>query len=194
MVTNWPGPYDMRFFYTVQGRDHVQKLNCSPTTDPAVGTALGDIDLELQGGGVVDAETAADDWADLMKTMFSDSGAVINRVELWKYDFESYNATYVNAHALLVDGTNVLATVPASQGVMTFRTTEGGVLKLNFLDTVFPAAIKEAFPAANAGINAIAGFVSNSTNWILGRDTSYPILALNWLPGQNERLFKEIYR
>lgn len=194
MAANFPGPYDMRFFYTVQGRDHTQKLNCAVQGTPNVGDDSSTIVLQTKDLVGVNMETAADAWAALIADQFNDTDAVINRVELWRYEPLSSDAIYVSSYQLGVDGTSAGATAPASQTISTFRTVEGGVLKINLMDTVFPGDQKEAYPAQYSSVNDIFDYVVADDTWILGRDTSYPVLALNWLPGINERLFKQIYR
>jgi hypothetical protein len=40
----------------------------------------------------------------------------------------------------------------------------------------------------------LLALVEGTDNWMLARDTSYPIAGMNYLHGQNERIFRKRYR
>lgn len=199
MVQNFPGPYELRFFYTTPESgltlNHVQRLNLNLTTQPNVGDAFVNINAVTRGGvATPDLATVVEDWLTLIDDEFSTTVSFPN-VELWEYTPLTFDAKFISAYSPTANaGVNAAPTIPAQQSIITFRTAEGGILKINLMETVRSAQQQQSFPTGTPSINAIATFVTGSTNWILARDTSYPISRLRWLPGRNEALFKKRFR
>lgn len=202
MATNFPGPYELRFFYStaVSGAatlTHVQRLNCDVSGTPAPGEDPGAVQITRRVASLDPAEDwmsfVAAEWANLLKP-YASSNMNIIRCELWKYAPESFEGEFVTVHPLAVAGTNGVAIVPASQVIHTFRTLEGGVLKINVMEASIAAGQQSPLSAAGSFQGALRDFVLSEANWILGRDTSYPFAAMTYAPGTNEALFKKRYR
>lgn len=193
MVTNFPGPYQADIFYTtlVSGvpLEHVAKLNVDCVGPLFPGQDFSTIEFVTKGAGPVNGLAAILDWADLMKAFFHTANT-IDRVELWSVAPESYDRTFISAADIGVDGTNVGATIPASQVIFTFRTSEGGIMRLNLMEASELPGRPQTLPNGFPTIDNVANFVVSDNNWILGRDTSYPVATIRYLPGQNEKLFK----
>lgn len=194
MADNFPGPYQMRVFYAVQGRSHVQNINCDVIGTPAIGTAFADITLVTKDAVGIAADTAVDEWVDLIDGRLATVDAVINRAELWKYTDLTDLSTFVSSYSIGVAGANGIATKPASELIMTFRTQEGGIMRIVIEESTAVVGAKQPYPPSDAGDQAIMDYVVASDTWMLAKDTSYPVVALNFLPGQNERAFKKLYR
>lgn len=193
MATNFPGPYQADIHYTTIVNtvplDHVAKLNVDCAGPLVPGMDFSGIDFVTKGAGLVNGLAAVLDWADLIKTQFA-ADTTINRVELWSVAPESFDRTFISTADIAIDGTHPNGTIPASQLIFTFRSQEGGIMRLNLMEATTLPAVPVAFPTGTASYNNIANFVTSDDNWILARDTSYPIAAIRFLPGQNERLFK----
>ncbi len=199
MAIQYPGPYDLRMFYTctVSGvpLNHVQKLNIDVLDDPAPGTAFSLITVVQKDDGPNNLETYVDDWVVLLKAAYPSTSFAINRFELWKYTAESFDASFVSVYEIGETGTGGASIFPAGQYIMTFRTLEGGIMKLSFMEQVATAiGITDPPPVAQTGMQAIADFVVSDSNAFLARDTSYPFALIAGYPGQNEALFKKRYR
>lgn len=193
-MANFSGPYQIRIFYTVAGRDHRQSINCDVQGSPVVGSDFSTITLETKDSVGVAADTAIDAWIDVIDGRFNLTDAVFNRAELWKYVPLSEDASYVATYAIGAAGNTAGATVPAGEIIMTFRTQEGGIMKVSFQDTSMPAGSSQAYPPTDGGDEDIMDYVVADDTWMLAKDTSYPIVPLALHPGQNERAFKKIYR
>jgi len=194
MAINYPGPWDMRFYYTVLGRAHVQKLNVNIVTGASSGLTFDAYEAETNGGGNYQLDTLADDWAELWADVMDDGEAELTHCELWKYTPDTFDAVFWATYPIARAGDVTTGTVPASQWITTFRTQEGGVMKVEFLDTVFQPGARQTYAGMSAQQKAITDFVISVGNPFLARDTSYPWVLLGSFPGQSEALFKEIYR
>jgi hypothetical protein len=198
MAQNFPGPYEMRFFYeaTVLARtfEHTFRLNVDCIGSPDVGDNSAGIDLETYIGGGRGMEDFADDLVNVIKTQFN-TGVTFNRVELWQYAASSFDATFITSYTQGISGTSGAATVPASQNIYTFRTSNGGIAKLDLRHTIGGTNPAVFYPTANAPIDAIFAEISDSaTGCALGRDNGKLVSPLKWLGGINEKLVRELYR
>lgn len=201
MVQNFPGPYTLRFLYSSgdlnPGGDfsHGEELNLDLTAVPDAGSAFADIDAKTKGGILTPAlNTLVEAWITLIAP-FWQTITTFGNVELFKNVPLSHEADFISSYTPTANlGTGVGSNTPASQGIMTFRSLEGGILRLNFMEVIFPAAASSLLPVGNTALDAMEAFVISDASWILARDTSYINSGLRWLPGINERLFKKRYR
>ena len=201
MADNFPGPYQVRILYgsgdlSPGGNiSHLASLNLDLTAVPSPGAAFTTINALTKGGVLTpQLDVAMEAWLTLIALMFeniTDFGIV----ELWSFVPDTFNATFISAYTPVANiGTSVQPNLAASQAILTFRTNEGGILRLNFMEAVFPPAASQLYPTLNVGLDAIFDFTASDASWILGRDTSYINAPLRFLPGQNERLFKQRFR
>ena len=199
MVQNFPGPFELRFSFTALAAtdplSHTQRLNLDLTSDPAPGTAFLDIDVVTRGGvATPDLETVVEAWLTLIAPRF-ETLTTFGIVELWKYSPLSFESTFISSrNPSKATGDDASATVKANQEIYTLRTVEGGIYRMNLMETVEPSVIVLAFTTGIAEVDAIFNFITSSVNWILARDTSYPFSSLNYLPGQNEKSFRQRFR
>jgi len=194
MALNFPGPYELRYFYTVDSRVHQLRHSLQLNDTPSVGDAFSTIiPIERDGDAVTSLNTHVDNFVAVFLPFLSSADGAVNRVELWKYTPSSFDAMYVSVYDISLAGTNVAATIPASQVIWTFRTQEGGILKITILDTTVGAGISLVPPLPTVAQN-IADYINNNNSIVLGRDTSYPFSVVGYYRGQNERLFKRLYR
>ena len=198
---NYPGPQQIRLFYTTAPTSfpsiqHEARYNIRISGGaPAPGTAFGSMTAALKGGGTLALNTYMDNWAILMKALMSNvANNTIDYAELWDYPALSNNGSFVSAYTMNVAGTTALPSLPAIQNMITFRTAEGGIMKLNFMEGWSGIGVIDTPPFAQAGFQAVADFVISANNAWLGADTSFPFAIKAMFPGQNEALFKKRYR
>lgn len=195
MAANFPGPYQLRIAYAVASRQHTQRLNLQLVSDVTPGTPFTNISVQNKSGGnagTLDVLMLA--WMTLCKPLFDDTLASFTGGELWKYTAGTNDAIFISSRDEAVVGTDAGNVNTASQGVLTFRTTNGGILRLDFMDINIIEAVSDFPPFVNATVTAIANFVTGATNWLYARDNSYPASARGWFAGKNEALFKKVYR
>lgn len=193
MATNYPGPYTLELSYTVSGQTHKMNLSCALTTDPDPGDIIGTLSLVTRGGGSSVLSVAVLAWVDLLKPFFN-TGAQFNEVNLWKNVALSFERIYIGSMLVDVAGTSATATYLSGQEIFTFRTVEGGQMRVTLMEGIQTPAASVSRAAAAGVRDALFDFVESTDNWILARDTSYPIVGIAFHPGQNEATFKQRYR
>lgn len=194
MALNYPGPYQVRIFYTVSSRVHVCALNVQMSVEGVAGDPFSDfIPLQRNGSAVTTLDTHVDNFVTVAK-VFLNSGQSFNYAELWKYTPDSFEADFISSYTIGVAGTAGAATKSASQMIWTFRTQEGGSMRVVLMDTVTDAGVTVPYGSMDTNTKALADAITGGTNVWIARDTSYPFNAISMFPGQNEALFKKIYR
>lgn len=196
MAENFPGPYTCRILYTTgtNNRQHLMTLNCDVDSEPSVGAAFSTFSFVQRDGTPIQADSAVDTWIALIDVLWEDITNFVS-AELWKHTPLTYLSSFKSSYSIGQPGTDAVnPTVAAGQTIYTFRTQEGGIMKLSFLETVTGAGVSRSYPTTFAPTDAVFDFVASDSNWILARDTSYPVSPLRWHPGTNEALFKKIYR
>ena len=193
MAINFPGPYEVELHYTVDGIEHDMRLNCQAVGVVTVGTVPSAIDLNTRNLGTVDLATAVDLFSEELIKLFS-STMSINGYDFYSYAPNSFVRTWLTAGGLSKSGVSGYPTIPAHQSTFTFRTQEGGVMRIVLLDDSASSNVRVPYAAAPTMFQTFMNHVTDPDNWILARDTSYPIAPMNWVGGQNEAVFKSRYR
>lgn len=203
MTLNYPGPYELRIAYTpdtlaATTLQHMQRVNVKLVEPAAQGQAFSAYNFEDINGVVTQTlDTLVEDWLTAIMAAFND-GTTVDSVELWKYptaqSFDSiFWATYQpTANA----GTSVSSGQAGNQSIFTFRSQEGGTMKVSLMEPVDAMAPPVAYAALSAVNKAIVDFVlgGDGVNYsapFLARDTSYPFAFNRLFVGQNESTFKK---
>lgn len=200
MALNYPGPYGLRMFYSTIVSNviiqHVAQYNIDLVEDPApVGDPFSGYTAITRDAANMALDDYCDAWVALLRPIFSNAaGNTIDYFELWRYEPESFDATFLSSYSIGLAGTSASALVVAAQDVWTWRTGEGGVMKLNFMETVHVAGVADTPPLASAPLIAIYDFVIGPDNAFIGRDGGMPFAMIARYPGQNEALFKQRFR
>jgi len=197
-MANFPGPYELRLFYAtnepINIASHVMRLSLRLAADPSPGTNFDSIQTLNKAGSPGNFLFA--DLTDLLTVFrpFYVPAVDIVRAELWRYPPQSFDALFVSAQALGLPGTGTGTTQIASQLIFTFRTSLGGIMKVDLRGTTVTPREKLSFPTAFAAFNNLAGYFLLPATPFIGRDNGVPIATLYALAGQNERAWKRVYR
>jgi hypothetical protein len=140
-----------------------------------------------------DLDAEVDAWIALLQPFYSSSQADFINAELWSYTPESFDADFVAAYDIGVSGSSGTTSVVAGQVICTFRTQEGGIMKLSLMEAVTVAGSPISPPYTGSLLALTNAIVLGTSPW-LARDTSYAIANIRTYPGQNEALFKKIFR
>ncbi len=198
MAANFPGPWQVRFNYTinlVKLRNHQHRLNFDVTS---VAGEIGEdftnwIPEERDGDAVATLDAVVDAYVDLWKVCFANTLTIVN-ADLYKYAVGTHDATWYSTKAIATVGTHASANRVDAQQIFTFRTTQGGIMRASWLEGNVDAGDTQQLPLTDAPWDALADyFVTDDVVWI-GRDNGYPIAFLGFHPGENERLFKDSHR
>lgn len=194
MALNYPGPYEVRIQYTVADRVHVQKLNCVVISSPDFVEDWSTKYFGNRGGTSTLMNTAVDTWVALMADLVNENLATIDYAELWKYQPGTNIAAYAGAYDISAPGEATIATAALTQAIFGFRTLEGNNMSIQIMEGVRLAGARVTYPNMNAQEQALVDHcLSNDMVW-LARDTSFPLAFRHLLVGQNEALFKRLYR
>lgn len=204
MALNYPGPLEVRLFYTTtsitsQPITHTMRLNCIPTPASVIepGTPPEDIGLTLRNAALpAQLDVAVTDWVNILAPIFDADDTVFDFYEVWAYEPQSFDGTFITTANLGVPGTNSGAGVgtAAGQDIYVFRTQEGGIMKINLMESKSGVGASNGYSQLAGPTLALVDYVLSNNNWIVARDTSYPIAFKRRFPGQNEALFKRRYR
>ena len=207
MATNYPGPYEIRIFYTVTyatggALTHEQRLNvvCAPEPDP--GTEFDAIYVQNAPLSTTTLDSVVDQWVTYIKTQFNSGSVSIDYAELWKYTAGTFLSEFVSSYTIGVAGTSGSSVVPCQQSIFVFRSKEGGIMKISLLETVNNL---NNVPIGYSGLSAaqkdIVDYVINvnfpssgAGNWFYARDTSQPFSFVKLYLGQFEKLYKKRFR
>lgn len=198
MTLYYPGPFEVRIGYTVTigslPINHVQRLNCDVTSNPAPGTAFSAITVTKQGGGTQNLNTAVDNWVLKLKAKYNGADCTITHAELWKYVANSFIASFISDYVINVTGTAGGGTMLAGQGIYTFRTVQGHTMKVSLMEPVLtPAAPVVYTNLFTADKDIVDRILASDNSWI-ARDNSFPFAFLRYFPGENEAIFKKRLR
>ena len=194
---NFPGPYQLRFFYntgvTGSAAEHVLALNLDLQSDPGAGQAMSTYTALLRSGGTKTCQQAASDFITLLRPLFSTAATFI-RTELWKYAPGTNNAQFYSTLASGLAGTGVSGGQAAVQQIYVFRTLGGGSFRITLVEGTRTSGTFFLYTDLDANEKALVDAIVATTNWAIGRDNTFPFGFIRMYPGQNERLFKDYFR
>lgn len=199
-VKNFPGPYQLRIFYSVTVSSvvlqHKLQLNCAPQTDPPPGTLFGAINIVNNVGGISTLQTETDFIIALLQPLYNIGATAFDFAELWKFEPGGEEASFVSAYTIGLAGSSGSTNVVASEDIFIFRTTEGGVMKVYLEECVNVPGPSVGYAGAGAPRQALIDYfnATPSAAFFLGRDTSYPFAFNLYHPGRNEAIWKKRYR
>ncbi len=192
-MPNFPGPYVITFEGTVSGQSHNYAINLKIDGDPSPGTSETAISTIRRDLSLVNVNTALQALIDLYKVRFSTDYS-FGGAQLWKVASQSFEKQFISTLSANALGTNAGTVELAHYSMYTFRTQEGGILKLTHLEDVENAKNQRTYAELGGGEQALVDFIISDQNWVLAYDTSYPIGFIRGSYGENEALFRKRYR
>lgn len=194
MALNFPGPYEVRINYTVSSRPHVAKLNCFVVGAPDYVEDWASEYFLNKGGTSTQMDTAMDTWVALMGDLLNSGVATIDFAELWKYEPASFVSSYAGAYDISVAATAAFSLQPYTQNIFSFRTLEGNNMSIQLMEGVRVPTSRVTYASMNEQEQALVDHcLSNDMVW-QARDTSFPLAFRHLLCGQNEALWKKVFR
>lgn len=199
MALNFPGPFEVRISYTTNETPvaiaaHQLRLSCNMSTIGDPGDPFSAfIPFERSGSAISNLETKVSDLMGVVRPLFV-AGVDFSVAELWEYTAGSFDAIFRSSLQISLPGTGAGTTTIAGQAVLTMRTTAGGVMKVDLRGTNFAPQTTITFPVSPGSLFNLANHFLASTNIWWGRDNSYPLAALRFLPGQNEKAWRTAFR
>ncbi|HET8671978.1 MAG TPA: hypothetical protein VFM05_15585 [Candidatus Saccharimonadales bacterium] len=197
MPLNYPGPFELRLKYTtnedVKINEHELRLSFQVSGGVLPGAAFNTIfPTQKDGGTLVNLANHLNSLMAVVDDHFNNT-TDFTAAEVWEYAPGTFDSVFRTAQSVALPGTSGTGTAAFSQSIMTFRTIGGGIMKVDLRGTIHLPGARQSFP--NAGIiQALANYIVGNTSIWWGRDNSYALAPLRWLPGSNEHAFKEVNR
>jgi hypothetical protein len=199
MAENLPGPYEIE--YELQGwvspaRSHVLRFFVAAVGSPAPGSLPTAVDIQKMGGATAKLNVVANQIWGFIRTIYHTSISAVGYT-LWRYVPGTLAKDFISAGALTTPaGTSGSPTTIAGQITLTFRSANGGVLKIVMLETVLGGDARITLIPNPVGIQAplIASYVLSADNVLLARDDAFPVAAMRDSRGQNERIWRDVFR
>lgn len=197
-MPNYPGPYEIEFTvvgFTSPTREHKVRMNVAAIGTPAPGTLPASITIQKAGGGTGTLAAVADQAWSFLRQFWPSSITCIG-YQFWKYVPGTYGKDFISTGTVTNPaGTGGGVTIK-HQLTLTFRSANGGILKTVLLETALGGDTQTALVPNGAGNAAQkwAAYMLSADGVALAADDGYPILALRDSRGENERIFRKIYR
>lgn len=186
MASNDLAPGFIRLYYTSNGHPHVQVLPISFDSTPVAGT---EPNLESRDGSAVAASAFMAAYLAVWRAIFPIATA-------WT-GFEVYSKEilgdpqYIWGDDLTIVGSNGSGVQSNSQVTYTFRTNQGGVMRLVAMEAAIATTVRAPLRTTLAAPNgAIATYILGATNCIIGRDGGFPISGIFITSKVNDALRK----
>lgn len=197
-MPNYPGPYEIEFTlggWTAPVREHKIRLNCAALGAPVAGTLPTAITIQKAGGGTATLDVVANQAWSFLRQFYPSSITAIGYT-FWKYVTGTHAKNFISTGTLTTPLGTGPAVVVKSQLTLTFRSANGSIAKTVLLETGFGGDAQIALVPNGAGTapQKWAAYVLSTDNIVLAADDGYPILALRDSRGENERIFRKIYR
>lgn len=198
-MANLPGPYEIEYQldgWTNPTRSHRLRFSCAIVGTPEPGELPEDVVVQKSGGGTDTLDVVADQMWSFLRPMYHTSIQATSYT-LWKYLMGTYSKDFISTGELASPaGTSSTTIQQAHQLTLTFRSATGGIMKLVALegtgtgDTRLPLIVN----ATGSAHQKFAAYVLSNDNFWLSADDSYPVVALRDSRGQNERIWRKIFR
>lgn len=195
MASNFPGPYEVEIFYTVDGLQHIQRLNFDATTELFPGDDA-DVETMVTRGGVVTPSigVAVEAWTTLAGARFDQNSGDWDSFNVWKYTPGTFDRIFITSEQITSIFSGGTVSRESQQDIYSFRTQEGGVMRVMLMETRSISVDCVNYGDAGSQEQDIVDFIVSEENWMLARDTSYPIAFVRVCGGQNEKTFKQRHR
>lgn len=192
-MPSFPGPYQVEIDYTVFGRTHKLRVELQLDSSPVAGTDPATLNAVTKSGGTVNLVTAVTALVDLIKPQF-EAAATFNSFILWKFVSGTNQKSFIGSATLGISGTSGNSGVVAHYSMFTFRSSNGGIAKLVMLEDSQSGNSKTTYANMGSVRQAIADYCIGPGSWIYARDNGYPVAVLFESQGQNESVWRKIYR
>jgi hypothetical protein len=160
-----------------------------------IGQDFATINLAGKNGSPVPADTWVGNLVSAIDEYFDSGVTNFIGATLWRYEIVDNTRTFISEMTLGLPGDSAVSYRPAGQIVFTWRSSNGGILKYNLMETtavsnaVLPLGSIASGPAAE-----LRDLFLGPGSCVLARDGGYPIAALRHSGGENEAIWRKRFR
>lgn len=198
MPVNLPGPYEIEYQlngYTNPVRSHLLRINTIAVGSPAAGTLPTAINMQKLGGGTATLSTVANQFWEFIRLMYN-SAITCGGYTLWKYVAGTYAKDFISAGSVTNPACSGSGGTAAGQLTQTYRSANGGIMKIVLLETNQTGTTRTTLVPNPAGTPSqkLAAYLLSVDGIAIARDDGFPVAALRDARGENEALFRLLYR
>jgi hypothetical protein len=180
--------------FTAPTRSHALRLWIIPSGSPAVGTPPASVTIQKLGGSTASLQAVADQAWSFFRLAYVTTVQAVS-FSLWKFATETAR-DFVTAGALTTPAGAAGVTTIAGQTTLTFRHALGGIGKIVLLESNLSGDTRTALVPNGAGTPAqrIAAYIMSADSPMIALDNSFPVSPLRDSRGQNEAIWRMVYR
>jgi len=185
-----PGPYTLEIDYVYSGLSHSLSLNCDTLGTFTPGTPADDVTMKTKDGTGVSLQQFADDIWGVLRAFFAPA-TLASTFTLWKRNIHNAEKDFISAGGLTSpNGSSGLTAIPSSQSIWTWRSSNGGIIKINILEATNPSApTLPMLSDTTVGVSAMNTYMQSDTTAVMALDRGFAVAAGNSNYGQNEKIF-----
>lgn len=183
---------------------HRIRMRTFDNLKPTVGTLATAIDVRLKSGASKKLDQAIQDYAfNILRPRYRlNSGSTLagtisfGSAEVKWYDENSRIGQWITSYALITGGwvQTIGENGYANQLIVSFRTGSGRLAKLVYMNGRDAPAASKVIPSGDAGIDAMVADAVGVNSPLVGLDGLPLMVGMEWNAGQNERLWKLVFR
>lgn len=197
-MANLPGPYEIEFElvgFVNPTRSHFVRVACAALGSPAPGTLPTAIDIQKKGGSTAKLDIVANQYWEFVRLFYSNA-IQCSGYQFWRYVTGTFAKDFISSGALTNPACSGAGGQNAAQITLTFRSANGGIMKFVLLESNQTGDNRVALIPNAAGTppQRVAAYMLSADGIQLARDDAYPVNALRDSRGQNERVWREIFR
>lgn len=197
MANSKIGQYQLEYRlegFTAPTRSHALRIWVMPTGAPAVGTPPASVTIQKMGGSTASLQAVADQAWSYFRQAYSTTISAVS-FSLWKFVTET-SRDFITAGTLGTPAGATGTVTVAGQVTLTFRHALGGIGKIVLLETNLTGDNRAALVPLSSGTAAqkIAAYVMSADNPMIALDNSFPVSPLRDSRGQNEAIWRMVYR
>lgn len=197
MANSKVGQYVLEFGltgFTIPVRSHVVRMWVSPTGTPAIGTPPASVTIQKLGGSTASLDVVANQAWSYLRQQWP-AAIIATGYSLWRFATEN-SRDFVTGGLLATPTGNGASAVTASQCTLTFRHALGGIGKIVLLESSNGGDTQTTLVANAAGstVQKLAAYIMSADSPMIALDNSFPITPLRDSRGQNEAIWRKVYR
>jgi len=195
---NLPGPYEIEFLitgWTSPARDHLFRANVVVTGSPAIGTAATAIDVQKTSGATAKLNVVANQIWEFLR-LFNNTAITCSGYTLWRYVTGTHAKDFISSGAVTNPACSGTGGAAAGQLTQTYRSANGGIMKVVILESnqLGNNRVTLVPNAAGNPSQKLAAYILSADNVFISRDDAYPVNALRDSRGENEAIWRQVFR
>lgn len=192
-MANFPGPYQLEYEYQVDGLTHKLALDLDIAVPGAIGSDFANWVTVSQDLSNPTLLVVHNSFISDLTALFTNDVSFV-KATLWLFTPLTFIRTWQTERTLTDVGAGVGTYAPAQQTTYTFRTQEGGIKRVQLMETGTDSELQRTFAELTALEQTfISNMLAPSFPW-LGRDTSFLVAFNRASDGENEKTWRQRFR